>query len=162
MYHLCLALPINEMKWTTVYHFHYFHALKQHGTYSISVWKETEGKKKDCPAIHFFEVPKISTQPYLKADFLCLKPHITSKAIFVMEIILILMPKKLMFLILVPNACSRPTLKKIRQVYVIVRPGDSHFLISVEWRAPRVSGLGNQWRDRSDHISASFWRTVFH
>ena len=52
--------------------------------YEKSLWFLKE-ENQTCAAINFVDIPNISKQPYLKADFLCLKAHITSKAILVMD-----------------------------------------------------------------------------
>ena len=62
--------------------------------YEKSLWTLKE-EKKACEAINFVDIPTLSKQPYLKADFFCLKAHISSKAILVKDLILNLLSKKL-------------------------------------------------------------------
>ena len=45
-------------------------------------------KKKTCAAINFVDNRTISKKPYIKGDLLCLKAHMTLKAIWVMDLIL--------------------------------------------------------------------------
>ena len=58
--------------------------------YEKSQWTLKKEKKemKACAAIHFVDIPTPSKKPYIKADFLFLKSHITLKVILVMDLIL--------------------------------------------------------------------------
>ena len=61
--------------------------------YEKSLWT-LKGEKKACAAINVVDIPTISKQPYLKADFLSPEAHITSKDLLVMDLILIFLSKK--------------------------------------------------------------------